>query len=185
MNLFCLLTPTRRTRRRGLSIAEGRYGHGFLADKAFVSLRKSRPTGSVPSIPSDSGKGAPHGEVASCTGTRVGNGSPAHRPGTGPQPVGGEPAREGGTTPSARFTPGNARRRRGNFLVEALHYPFCSPNRGAAVNGATPGEVIPPTAMPTGRWSCDAGAYSASVNSAKYCRNAEPSGRCRAHATAP
>lgn len=183
MNLFPLVSPTRRTRRRGgLSVAGGRWGHGALAGKAFGSLRASRPTGPVPSAPSYSGKGAPHGGVASCPGPGVGNGRPA--PGTGPRPVSGEPARAGGTTPGARCTPGNARRRRGNFLGGARPDPFCGPNRGAAVKGAPPGEVIPPTAVPPGRWNRDAGAYSTSRNPAKCCRGrrVHPPGT---HSTAP
>ena len=133
MNLLPLVSPTRRTRRRGaLSDAGGRCKHGALAGKPFMSPREPRPIGPVPSAPSYSGKGAPHGGVASCPGPRVGNGSPA--PGTGPRPVSGEPARAGGTTPGARCTTGNARRRRGNFLDGALPCPA----RFAVLTGALP-----------------------------------------------
>ena len=138
MNIFPLLTPTRRTRRRGgLSVAGGRCEHGALAGKPFMSPREPPPIGPVPSSPSYLGKGASHWGVASYTGTRVGNGSPAY--GTGPRPVSGEPARIAGQ-PQARGSrpampcvgaatslsgPGPAR-----FAVLTVALPSMAPRRG-------------------------------------------------------
>ena len=51
---------------------------------------------------------------------------------------------------------------------------FCGPNRNAAVNGATPGEIIPPTAMPTGRWNRDAGAADSPAGQAAVAERAQP-----------